>query len=153
VTTERLKATWRSPAYGFFRTKVRVGHENGRKYHYFQCAAKKCKGSGGVRRFQDSKDRAGTSNLRGHAVKCFGRDAVDAAFNNKSDTGNDGSIFAAFARQGQAPVAVSHRAPTTDETRYVFTSCLSIKSSDPFQGPYCTLVRGERSPTQDCRRS
>jgi hypothetical protein len=104
--------------YGFFKSKVKIGHESGRKYHYFHCAAKRCKGSGGVRRFQDSKDRAGTSNLKGHAIKCFGSDAVNAAFDNKStNSRTDGSIFAVFARRGQAQVTISHRAHTTEETR------------------------------------
>ena len=46
---------------------------------------KKChglKGIHGVQHFQDSKDQAATSNLKSHAVKCFGQDTVDAAFNN-----------------------------------------------------------------------
>lgn len=55
-------------------------------------------------------------------MKCFGHDAIETAFNrdNGSNSGRDGSIFAAFARQGQAPVTISHRAHTTDETRCTF---------------------------------
>jgi hypothetical protein len=71
----------------------------------------------GVQRFQDSKDRAATSNLKTHAVKCFGQEAVDAAFNQTQPKGRDGSIFATFARQGQHPVKVSHRAHTKAESR------------------------------------
>jgi hypothetical protein len=104
--TERLSKGWRSAAYGFFKPEVTVGYDGKWKYHFFHCAAKKCrgqKGVHGVRRFQDSKDRAATSNLKSHAVKCFGQDAVNAAFNNsESDPKTrDASIFAAFARQGQ----------------------------------------------------
>lgn len=115
----RLKKTWRSPIYGFFKASIEIGYDNGRKYHYFKCAAKKCKTSGGVRRYQDSKDRAATSNLKTHALKCFGVDAVTAACEKKDPGGRDGSIFASFASVGQQPVKFTHRTHTTDETRYV----------------------------------
>ena len=108
--------------YGFFKAEVTVGYEGQRKYHFFHCAAKKCrglKGVHGVRRLQDSKDRAATSNLKSHAVKCFGQDAVNAAFNKleSEPKSYNSSIFAAFARQGQWPVKVSHRAHTKAESR------------------------------------
>jgi hypothetical protein len=80
---------------------------------FFHCAVQKCqgmKGVHGVRRFQDSKDRAATSNLKYHAIKCFGKDAVNATFNDTQPKVHDASIFAVFAHQGQRPVKVSHRA-------------------------------------------
>lgn len=123
---ERLQKTWRSAVYGFFKTKVDVGYEDGRKFHIFHCAATKCKSKGTVRRYQDLKDRAATSNLKTHATKCFGRDVVDAAFNNTDSAPRDGSIFSAFARQGQQPVTTSHRAHTTDETRYGVSCVLGL---------------------------
>ncbi|KAG6821833.1 hypothetical protein H0H92_000600, partial [Tricholoma furcatifolium] len=59
-----------------------------------------------------------TSNLKTHAIKCFGQDVVQAAFDkDDSAISQDGSIFAAFARKGQQPVTVSHRALTSDATR------------------------------------
>src|ERR1700738_4373455 len=103
----RLKESWRSPVYQFFTSNVTVGYDKGRKYHFFKCASQRCRNKGlhGVRRFQDSKDRGATSNLKSHAVRCFGEDVVDAAFGSKpTPVGRDGSIFASFARQGQAPV-------------------------------------------------
>lgn len=60
---------------------------------------------------------AATSNLKSHAVKCFGRGAVEAAFEKTQSKGHDGSIFTAFARQGQQPVKISHRAHTPEESR------------------------------------
>jgi hypothetical protein len=119
LLVERLQVGWRSPIYGFFQAKVTVGYDEGRKYHFFRCASKNCKGKGhkGVRRYQDSKDRAATSNLKTHALRCFGQDPVDAAFNNKQLVERDGSIFTAFAHQGQQPVKVSHRAHTAEELR------------------------------------
>lgn len=126
--SERLQKTWRSAVYGFFKSTVDIGYEDGRKFHQFRCAAPKCKGNGKVRRYQDSKDRAATSNLKSHAVKCFGQDAVDAAFNKTEPPSQDRSIFAAFSRPGQQPVSVSHRAHTRDETRYVFYHCIILFS-------------------------
>lgn len=120
VYPERLQKHWRSAVYGFFKATVDIGYEDGHKFHQFQCAASKCKGNGKVRHYQDSKDCAATSNLKSHAIKCFGQDAVEAAFNKTDPPSQDGSIFAAFAHQGQQPVTVSHRAHTTDETLYIF---------------------------------
>jgi hypothetical protein len=68
------------------------------------------KGIHGVRCFQDFKDCAATSNLKSHAIKCFGKDAVDAAFNDTQLKARDTSIFVVFARQGQRLVKVSYRA-------------------------------------------
>ncbi|KAG6805793.1 hypothetical protein H0H92_013984 [Tricholoma furcatifolium] len=114
---ECLQATWRSPVYGFFKPEVKVVYDGKRKAHVFYCTAKKCKTTGYVKRYQDSKDRSATSNLKTHAMKCFGEDVIKAAFTGDSATARDGSIFAAFARQGQQPISVSHRALTSDETR------------------------------------
>jgi len=114
---ERLKKTWRSSVYGFFKSKVEIGRENGRKFHLFRCAARKCKGNSIVWRYLDSKDRAATSNLKSHANKCFGADVVNAATKPTKSGARDGSIFAAFSHPGQKPVTVSHRALTNNETR------------------------------------
>ena len=119
IFTERLQASWHSPIYAFFTTSaIRIGYDNGRKYHYFPCAARKCRNpSGGVRRYLDSKDKAATSNLKSHAIRCFGQSAVDAGFQFQTDNTRDGSIFTAFARQGQHPVQLSHRTHTDPEIR------------------------------------
>ncbi|GBE82246.1 hypothetical protein SCP_0406300 [Sparassis crispa] len=92
-----LQATWRSPVYTFFKSNVSVEYYNGCKCHFFPCAARKCKNPlGGVRRYQDSKDKAFTLNLKTHAINCFGAAAVEAAI--KGDKApRDGSIFAVFA--------------------------------------------------------
>ena len=117
--TERLSKGWHSVVYGFFKPDVKVGYEGKHKYHFFCCAAKKCKGQKGilgVRRSQDLKDRMATSNLKSHAIKCFGQDAVDAAFNGMHPKAQNMSIFAAFARQGQQPIKVSFHAHTRAES-------------------------------------
>ena len=118
---EGLKRTWRSPIYTFFKVdKASVQYHDSRLTHFFPCAARKCKTTlGGVRRFQDSKDRSSTANLRHHALKCFGEDAVKGFAGNT--TGQSASIFALFARKGQQPVQYSHRSHTNPEVRYVIS--------------------------------
>jgi len=74
---------------------------------------------GGVRRFQDSQDKASTANLRQHARKCFGDEAVKQVMAGDSATERSGSIFSAFARQGQQPVRPSNR--VTQIPKYAHT--------------------------------
>src|SRR5882757_756034 len=55
---EELKKHWRSPIYLFFKPDVAFQYHQNRPCHFFTCAAAKCKvRAGGVRRFQDSKDK------------------------------------------------------------------------------------------------
>jgi hypothetical protein len=70
--TAKLKSTWRSPVYTFFKTdRVVVQYDNRRPYHWFLCGAHICKVStGGVRRYQDKSDKASMGDLRQHAC-CF----------------------------------------------------------------------------------
>jgi hypothetical protein len=75
--------------------------------------------AGGVRRFQDSKDRASTANLKHHALHCFGEDTVNATIAGKKAAECNGSIFALFAHQGKQPVKYSHRAHMNPEVRLV----------------------------------
>ncbi|KAJ7746145.1 hypothetical protein DFH07DRAFT_718505, partial [Mycena maculata] len=62
-------------------------------------------------------DAGSTSNLRKHAILCFGQHIVDSAIAGQGPKNPDGSIFAAFARAGQKPVTVTHRAHTDAEAR------------------------------------
>jgi hypothetical protein len=62
----------------------------------------------GVCCFQDSKDKPSTANLKHHAIKCFGEDAVNNAVKGIKAGARSGSIFAIFARQGQQLVKYSH---------------------------------------------
>jgi hypothetical protein len=104
------------PIYNFFKPDVTVQYHDGHLCHFFACAARPCKTPiGGVRRFQDSKDRASTANLKGHAIKCFGEDAVKVGTSSKST--QNGSVFAAFALQGQRPQQRSHQVHTNIEFR------------------------------------
>lgn len=99
---DALKNHWRSPIYSFFKPDVSFQYYKTRPCHFFKCAARKCKvRAGGVRHFQDSKDKASTANLKHHAIRCFGADAVHAAIAGKKAAEQDGSIFALFARNGK----------------------------------------------------
>ncbi|KAJ7060618.1 hypothetical protein C8F01DRAFT_988032, partial [Mycena amicta] len=77
----------------------------------------------GVRRMQTkadgtvSHDRSSTSNLKKHAVGCWGKDVVEARLKGVEDEKKrrDGNLFSSFAKQGQRPVKTSHRAPTNAE--------------------------------------
>ncbi|KAG1808062.1 uncharacterized protein BJ212DRAFT_1281314 [Suillus subaureus] len=122
--TKKLKKNWRSPVYAFFNIdRVAVQNVDGRNCHFFPCAAQKCKTRiGGVRRFQDSKDKASTANLKNHAIGCFGNEAVKVACVDKQapDLQPSGSIFTAFARKDKEPVNYSHRSHTNPQVRYVY---------------------------------
>ncbi|KAF8870867.1 hypothetical protein BD779DRAFT_1454757 [Infundibulicybe gibba] len=126
---ERLQTAWRSAVYTFFKRNVKIGFDNGCKYHFFICTARKCKGSGSVRCYQDSKDHAATSNLKTHALKCFGAAAVDAAFKKTTPLTQDGSLFSAFAHQGQCSATITHRAHNIDESRWAGRPTTALPSA------------------------
>jgi len=116
---EALKKVWRSPIYSFFKSDgVSIQYHNGRMCHFFPCAAWKCKTAvGGVRRYQDSKDKSSTANLKHHAIRCFGEEAVQNTTKGKAGVTQSASIFSIFAHQGQPPVRHSHRTHTNTEVR------------------------------------
>jgi len=107
--SEVLKKTCCSPIYSFFKSDVKLEYIDGQPCHFFHCSAHKCKTKiGGVQRFQDSQDKASTANLRQHARKCFGDEAMKQVMAGDSATERSGSIFSAFACQGQQPVRPSN---------------------------------------------
>ena len=115
---EVLKKTWRSAVYSFFKANVTFQYHEGRPCHVFVCAAPKCKGHANViRRYQDSKDKSSTANLKHHAIRCFGEDVVNAAIAGKKSADRNGSIFTLFARKGKQLVKYSHCVHTNPEVR------------------------------------
>jgi len=121
VFTGRLQATWTSAVYSFFKSDVYVAYDrDGRKYQFFPCAAKPCKAKeGGIRRYQDRKDRSSTGNLKKHAVKCFGQAAVDEMLQGQEQLkAKNGSIFAVFAKVGQRVTKATNRNHNRFELRY-----------------------------------
>ena len=99
--SEAAQLTWRSPIYSFFKSNVSVCYEGTRMYHFFPCSSRRCKSeTGGCRRFQDKGDRSSTSNLKAHAIGCFGEEAVKLAISAKAGEARSGNIFSVFVRQG-----------------------------------------------------
>ena len=118
---ENLKKTWWSPIYTFFKPDVTLQYHEGQPYHFFACAAEKCKlRVGGMWHFQDSKDKSSTANLKHHVIWCFGEDAVNAALTGKKVQDNSScSIFSLFAHKGKQPVKHSHHVHTNPEVWYI----------------------------------
>lgn len=126
--SERLQKGWTSPIYAFFKAAVTVGYSKNRRYHEFACAATGC--SKVIKRYLDTSDRSSTSNLRDHAIKCFGQETVDEAkscknaeearetLGEKIGRPRSGTITAMFAREGKGNLTFSHRPHTASQTRY-----------------------------------
>lgn len=129
--SERLAKTWTVPIYAFFDPTPTIKYDkNHRRYHVFRCSAEHCVGKTCfVNRFLDSQDRNSTSNLRKHAKKCWGEETIKTADQAKDAKEaqakivpgllRDGSITAAFERNGKGAVRYSHRLHTKAESRCV----------------------------------
>ena len=89
-----------------------------------------------------TSDVTSTSNLRKHAIQCWGKDIVDAAkaagsaegargILKKKENLRDGSIAIAFERVGKGKPTYSIRPPTNDEIRADHVSWMS-ESRHPF---------------------
>ncbi|PPQ83573.1 hypothetical protein CVT26_004003 [Gymnopilus dilepis] len=122
--TERMMEGWNSPIYAFFHPVPSIEEDkDGRWYHRFHCFAKSCKGS--VKRYLDTKDSGSTSNMRKHAINCWGAETVQAAMDASNLDGarnvlanhKDGSIAAAFQVKGKGKVTYSQRQHTRQQTR------------------------------------
>lgn len=126
-----MSKKWTSPVYVFFKKNPRIEYKDGRTCHVFECNASRCKARNGrdVCRYLDKGDANSTGNLRKHAKKCWGEEAVetadatrdlDAARETLAKSGvKDGSITAEFARIGKGKITYSHREHTKTEARYV----------------------------------
>jgi len=55
--------------------------------------SKGLKGVHSIQHFQDLKDHAATSNLRSHTIRCFGQEAIDAAFNGTHPKARNQSLL------------------------------------------------------------
>ncbi|KAG6839135.1 hypothetical protein C0991_005489, partial [Blastosporella zonata] len=129
VKLDALYKTYKSPIYVFFLPPVYL-RDHGKEFHVFECAAKDCKCTGGrlVKRNMNTANATSTSNLRQHALRCWGEDVVKAAMDVKSihearevlkDKKNlkQSSIRVAFQVAGQKQVTYSDRLPTNLKTR------------------------------------
>ncbi|KAJ7899244.1 hypothetical protein B0H14DRAFT_2556810 [Mycena olivaceomarginata] len=107
-STNRL----RSGVYQFFKSPVLREDDDGRKYQFFECAAPKgCK----------HKAKGRRSILDGQPYeacnKVLGERCCEGADEGCRSAGKDGSIFGAFARASEHPVAPSDRTLTEAELR------------------------------------
>ncbi len=126
----RLMKRWDAPVYAFFRPTPAIVYIEGRKVHVFECAASHCKAKTRfIHRYSDTGDISSTSNLRRHAIRCWGDEAVAAADRTSnakvarealSNKEPNGSITAAFERVSKGKVTYSHRQHTKAEARYIF---------------------------------
>ncbi len=116
--TEALRQSWDSSVYAFYSPDVTIGYDQGRRYHEFKCLGKNCKLKKPIRRFLDKGDAQSTGNLRKHAKKCWGEEAVARADEAEhaeevrrtivAGILRDGTITAHFARK-KGVVTYSHR--------------------------------------------
>ena len=102
---------------------------DGQQIHTFKCLATHCRGKGIVHGNLETADATSTSNLRKHAILCWGKEAVDAATNTKSlrdarevlgkSKGilRDGSLAIEFERAGKNKLTFTMRPPTKMESR------------------------------------
>ncbi|KAH6893863.1 hypothetical protein BKA70DRAFT_1077058, partial [Coprinopsis sp. MPI-PUGE-AT-0042] len=130
-------AAFKAPIYAFFKPDPIVETIGGRECQVFKCAASHCNNqSCDVRRYLDTKDANSTSNLRKHALKCWGEEAVTSACTAASaaDVRKSGilasgqfsqGIDVMFQRTGKGKVLYSHRQHTSVETRYVIVRWVS----------------------------
>ena len=126
MTAARIQSKWTSIYYGFFSTEVEIEFVDGRCSHVFACAKENCKIK--VRRYLDTGDATSTSNLRGHVVKCWGKEVIaraKALGNDKNvraefiDKTTSGDISVMLGLKGGKNVSYSHRNHTCAEVRYV----------------------------------
>ena len=116
------------------------------RIHVFECNALHCRGKGKNRHFVhrnlSTSDATSTSNLRKHAIQCWGKDIVDAAkaagsaegargVLKKKENLRDGSIAIEFERIGKGKPTYSIHPPSKFEIRTDHVSWMS-ESKQPF---------------------
>ncbi|KAJ7189125.1 hypothetical protein C8R46DRAFT_877547 [Mycena filopes] len=119
-TSDCLKVNWTAPIYAFFKPATLKFDSDGRAYHFFGCTSPTCVyDAKAVKRYTDTTDSTGTSNLKKHARRCFGGASVDAALKGAKLDTRDSSIHAAFGRQDSKPKPALKRPLTFVELRCV----------------------------------
>ncbi|RDX53603.1 hypothetical protein OH76DRAFT_1320664, partial [Lentinus brumalis] len=118
---------WKSPVYPFYKEKVKIVKVSPTKIgHVFTCAKPGCNFKS--TRYLDTKDATSTSNLRDHALACWGPEILAAADEAKTHAnarpmvtafGRSGTITKIFKRIGKGKVSYSARQHTSVETRYL----------------------------------
>ena len=126
----QLMKRWDTPVYAFFRPTPAIVYIKGHKVHIFECAASHCKAKTRfIHCYSDTGDISSISNLRRHAIHCWGDEAVAAADRTSnakvacealSNKEPNGSITTAFERVSKGKVTYSHHQHTKAEARYIF---------------------------------
>lgn len=70
ILPDEQAGRWTSAIYAFFEPHPNFEYAAGQRTHVFTCAKPGCKRC--VRRYLDKGDASSTSNLRKHAVACWG---------------------------------------------------------------------------------
>ncbi|KAM6501699.1 hypothetical protein JOM56_001676, partial [Amanita muscaria] len=130
---ERLKKKWNAPIYAFFKETPLIEYNSkGDRLHVFECNAPHCRAKGKndrrVPRNTATTDSMSTSNLKKHAIQCWGQEVVDAANEAKSVSQAreilkkkkadlcDGSLVIEFERMGKGKVQYSTWTPSKVES-------------------------------------
>ena len=108
-----MKPGWTSTVYAFYSPTPSIEYVSGRRSHVFHCLGRSCKAK--VRRFLDTKDHNSTSNMRRHAIKCWGEEAVEAARSAANVTEAREKIVGGILKNGSI---TSHFACKTGEVTY-----------------------------------
>ncbi|KAF8121439.1 hypothetical protein EV363DRAFT_1185876 [Boletus edulis] len=125
IIPECMMKDWTSPVYAFFQPTPVIEEIGTRRSHVFKCCARGCKVT--VRRYLDTTDARSTGNMRKHAKKCWGSEALKAADSAKNAVEvrekivgsilHTGSITQSFERKGKGKVTYLHRQHTRTETK------------------------------------
>ncbi|KAE9399723.1 hypothetical protein BT96DRAFT_820225, partial [Gymnopus androsaceus JB14] len=124
----QIRQTWLSSVYAFYKGDVTIEYWNEKKHHVFTCVACGCKHT--VTRYLTTNHNS-TKSLHQHAVKCFGKETVNAALKTKnlseatglvkkhakSKLGTLTAVFQKLASRGKE--VYSHIPLTKAESRYV----------------------------------
>ncbi|KIL55995.1 hypothetical protein M378DRAFT_89995, partial [Amanita muscaria Koide BX008] len=130
---DRLSKKWNTSIYAFFKRRPTIEYKGKDRIHAFECIATSCKGKGKnqrfVRRNLGTRNSTSTSNLRKHAILCWGKEVVEATSQAKSvddartvlkgkqSNLRDGTIVLEFEHMGHGKEKYSHRPPLKIETR------------------------------------
>jgi hypothetical protein len=99
--------------YGLFDPNVKIGYDNGRRYHSFTCLRPHCRHV--IRRFLDGSNAGNTSGMGKHARTCWG-DGVFAAAKKAGTAEAAGPIASNFLRTGKITDFVSNKNIVTYST-------------------------------------
>jgi hypothetical protein len=100
--TERMAKKWVSPIYAFYHARPAVEDDKkGRVVHIFACANSGCIQK--ICHYLDTKDAMSTSNMRKHAKKCWGLEAIALADTARDRNEAREPIMKTIRKMGRLP--------------------------------------------------